>query len=167
MRSYDYAVTQRKKKLVSKSQPTFVDQFGTNSESLLKENIFGGDSKSNANQQQCNNAANKIINNNNYNNNVDNNSNNSNNNNVIGPLGAFTAESLDVLRIAQETIDAGRELRLNSKSLIKESIENSKMHGGVINETLQRKIEETLALSVRENQKKFFFLIFKLLNWKF
>lgn len=78
---------------------------------------------------------------------------------MIGPLSAFTAECIDVMRAAQENIDIGRNLRFNSKQLIKECMENSKMYGNCINDAFVKKIEETLALSVSISQFNYLSLL--------
>lgn len=66
----------------------------------------------------------------------------------IGPLSAFTAESVDIIREADLKIQEGRDFRLKSKLLIKDSIESSKQTALIVNDQFLRKIEDTLLLSV-------------------
>lgn len=68
--------------------------------------------------------------------------------NNIGPLSAFTAESVDILMEAQARIDEGRDLRLKARLLMRECIENARNTGQTVNESFVIKIEETLLLSV-------------------
>lgn len=67
----------------------------------------------------------------------------------IGPLSAFTGESVNILNESQTRIDEGRDLRLKARLLIKECVDNSKNIGSVVNDAFVKKIEETLLLSVR------------------
>ncbi len=126
IRSYDRTTSQRKL-LYSKSQPQI--------------------NSSNAGAESSNNESNSV--------NSFNNSNNNNNDGergesagLIGPLSAFTEESIDILNIANENIDYGKQLRQNSHALIRDAIENAKLYSGCIDDTFKRKIEEALALSV-------------------
>lgn len=77
----------------------------------------------------------------------------------IGPLSAFTAESVEILRESQAKIDEGRELRGKARVLMKECLDNAKSIGQVVNESFVKKIEETLMLSVcfPNSSKCFFF----------
>lgn len=66
----------------------------------------------------------------------------------VGPLSAFTAESVDILREADRQILEGKDLRDKSKYLMKESIENAKNMNRIVNDAFLRKLEDTLLLSV-------------------
>lgn len=66
-----------------------------------------------------------------------------------GPLSSFTQESLDVIKAAASQIDYSRDLRNKSTALIKDCLEYSKKNTKVVDEVFQKKIQETLALSVR------------------
>lgn len=75
----------------------------------------------------------------------------------IGPLSAFTTESVDIIREADLQILEGRNLRARSKILMKESIDSAKQVNSIVNDQFLRKIEDTLLLSVI-----IFFLLFSL-----
>lgn len=64
-------------------------------------------------------------------------------------MSAFTAESIEILRESQQKIDEGKDLRMKSRLLMKECIENAKNIGQIVNDSFVKKIEETLTLSVR------------------
>ena len=66
----------------------------------------------------------------------------------VGPLSSFTQESLDVIKAAASQIDYSRDLRNKSTALIKDCLEYSKKNTKVVDEVFQKKIQETLALSV-------------------
>lgn len=68
----------------------------------------------------------------------------------IGPLSAFTAEAVDIIREAEHKIYEGKDLRAKSKILMKESIENAKQMSQLVNDAFLKKIEDTLLLSVRK-----------------
>jgi hypothetical protein len=68
----------------------------------------------------------------------------------VGPLSSFTQESLDVIKAAASQIDYSRDLRNKSTALIKDCLEYSKKNTKVVDEVFQKKIQETLALSVRK-----------------
>ncbi len=75
-----------------------------------------------------------------------------NNNNPInadlGPLTAFTEEPVNVIKEAGVLINDCKELRNQSRVLVKESLENIRQINKSVNEAFIKKIEETLALSV-------------------
>jgi hypothetical protein len=68
--------------------------------------------------------------------------------NQIGPLNAFTLESVEILKESQFRIEEGKDLRAKSKILMKECIENAKNSGQLVNEAFLKRIEDTLILSV-------------------
>jgi hypothetical protein len=67
---------------------------------------------------------------------------------AVGPLSSFTAESIEIIKIAASQIDYSKELRAKSTALIKDCLEYSKKNTKVVDEVFQKKIAETLALSV-------------------
>ena len=75
-----------------------------------------------------------------------------NNNNPInadlGPLNAFTEEPVNVIKEAGVLINDCKELRNQSRVLVKESLENIRQINKSVNEAFIKKIEDTLALSV-------------------
>lgn len=71
-----------------------------------------------------------------------------NNFNQIGPLNAFTLESVEILKEAQQRIEEGKDLRARSKLLMRDCIENAKNMGQLVNDSFFKKIEETLYQSV-------------------
>ncbi len=76
------------------------------------------------------------------------NSNTTNINNELGPLAAFTEEPIEIIKEATANIAESKELRIQSKTLIRDSWENIKQINKSVNEAFTKKIEETLALSV-------------------
>lgn len=66
---------------------------------------------------------------------------------AVGPLSSFTAESIEIIKIAASQIDYSKELRAKSTALIKDCLEYSKKNTKVVDEVFQKKIAETLALS--------------------
>ncbi len=76
------------------------------------------------------------------------NSNTTNINNELGPLTAFTEEPIEIIKEAAANIAESKELRLQSKTLMRDSWENIKQINKSVNDAFTKKIEETLALSV-------------------
>ncbi len=72
---------------------------------------------------------------------------------AVGPLSSFTQESLDVIKVAASQIDYSKDLRTKSTALIKDCLEYSKKNTKVVDEVFQKKIAETLVLSVRKKYK--------------
>ena len=66
----------------------------------------------------------------------------------VGPLSSFTSESIEIIKIAASQIDFSKDLRAKSTALIKDCLEYSKKNTKVVDEVFQKKIAETLALSV-------------------
>jgi hypothetical protein len=66
----------------------------------------------------------------------------------MGPLTAFTEEPMEIMKEAAANIQESKDLRLQSKLLIKESWENIKQINKAVNDAFVKKIEETLALGV-------------------
>ncbi len=66
----------------------------------------------------------------------------------VGPLSSFTQESLDVIKVAASQIEYSKDLRSKSTALIKDCLDYSKKNTKVVDEVFQKKIAETLALSV-------------------
>ncbi|CAF0819765.1 unnamed protein product [Brachionus calyciflorus] len=69
----------------------------------------------------------------------------------IGPLSAFTNESVDIIREADAQIQEGRDLRGRSRVLMRDSIESAKQCNLIVNDQFLRKIEDTLLLSKHLN----------------
>ena len=67
----------------------------------------------------------------------------------VGPLSSFTQESIDIIKIAASQIDYSKDIRSKSTALIKDCLEYSKKNTKVVDDVFQKKIAETLALSVR------------------
>ena len=75
----------------------------------------------------------------------------------VGPLSAFTEESLEIMRMAAREIDESKDLRIRSLVLMRDSIEMAKKNSKFVDETFARKISEQLNLTVNSKKKIEFF----------
>ena len=82
----------------------------------------------------------------------------------VGPLSSFTSESIEIIKIAASQIDFSKDLRAKSTALIKDCLEYSKKNTKVVDEVFQKKIAETLALSVIWSRSGYYFEMIKI--WK-
>ena len=69
-------------------------------------------------------------------------------NDQMGPLSAFTEESIDIMKIASKEIDDSKDLRVRSLILMRDSIEFAKKNSRFVDEQFTRKISEQLNLTV-------------------
>ena len=72
---------------------------------------------------------------------------------TIGPLSAFTPESMEIMELAAALIAEGKDLRKKAKNTIEESMENARLAGKTVDDYFVKKISETVTLSVRMKNK--------------
>ena len=68
--------------------------------------------------------------------------------NSVGPLSAFTPETIEIMDLAVQQISEGKELRRKGKQAISEAMENAKLAGKTVDDYFVKKISETITLSV-------------------
>lgn len=73
---------------------------------------------------------------------------------TVGPLSAFTPETIEVMDLASSQINEGKELRRKGKQAINEAMENAKLAGKTVEDYFVKKISETVTLSVRGEEKQ-------------
>lgn len=66
----------------------------------------------------------------------------------VGPLNAFTAESVEIVKTATIQIEESKDLRMKATLLMKECFELSKKNTKSVDDLLTKKISETLGLAV-------------------
>jgi hypothetical protein len=66
----------------------------------------------------------------------------------VGPLNAFTAESVEIIKTATFQIEESKDLRMKATLLMKECFELSKKNTKSVDDLLTKKISETLGLAV-------------------
>ena len=72
----------------------------------------------------------------------------SNNGLSVGPLSAFTPESVEIMELAASLIAEGKELRKKAKQIIEESMENARLAGKTVDDYFVKKISESVTLAV-------------------
>ena len=66
----------------------------------------------------------------------------------IGPLNAFTAESIEIVKTANHQIEESKDLRMKATLLMKECFDLSKKNTKSVDDLFSKKIAETLGLAV-------------------
>ena len=76
----------------------------------------------------------------------------------VGPLSAFTPETIQIMDVAAAQIADARELRRRARVTILDCMENAKIAGKTVDDYFVKKISESVSLTVKINFLLFVFL---------
>lgn len=66
----------------------------------------------------------------------------------VGPLNSFTAESVEIVKIANQQIEESKDLRMRSNILMKDCFDFSKKNTKSVDDVFAKKLYDTLGLAV-------------------